>query len=375
MDSAFYDTSWALHTITTASPSASAMQSLHDKNLATFAGRLHQSHASQRARNRRPIPSYNRSYDAVDGEEEEDSEDERTGALRTCTWSLVPTGDAEDDGGGLEAQRIELVHEKVTHKFLLLARWQRHPTAQQSGRSNQDAAPQRPNTILLLSKSTPTTFKHVVSFLQDELDTGARHQDTPATPLKLSGPTLQACFHGFIRALASPPPSGTSASSHHDDVRRWVNVNVEEILGAVKVTVSFGTVVAQAGLKSLEIDLPANSVKGLLSARNGSNPGMDGEERPRTLLALLAAQIEARTGLRLPVASEEARQEEDDPILRITKLTCAAFALSGDGRLKFSSKALSAVRGSAQGERMVGRAQEEMLGRILEVAGRQQQGA
>ena len=375
MDSTFYDTSWTLHTLNTTSPSTSALQSLHDKNLATLAERLHQSHTNQRARNRRLIPSYNRTYDAVDGDEEEDSEDERTGALRNCTWSSIPTGDAEDDGGDLEAQRMELVHEKVTHKFILLARRQRRLGAQRAGRSNQDEDSRRANTILLLSKSTPTTFKHIVSFLQDELDTGARDHDAPATPLKLSGTALQACFHGFIAALASLSPCGVSTSSHRDDGRRPVDVNVEEILGAVKVTVTFGIVVAQAGLKSLEIDLPANSVKGLLSARNGSNPRMDGEERPGTLLALLAAQIEARTGLRLPVASEEARQEEDDPILRITKLTCAAFALSGDGRLKFSSKALGAVRGSTQGERMVGRAQEEMLGRILEFAGQQQQGA
>ena len=365
MDPVFYDTSWTLHALTTSSPSA--LQSLYDKILATLAARLHQSHTVQRSRKRRAFSSGSYAYGAS-GDEEEDSETERTGALRTCTWTTTPifSGEGEIDAGDLDAQKIELVHEKVTHKFILLAQGRRRHQHPEKGIGNDNS--QRTDTILVLSKSTPTTFKHVLSFLQGELDTNARNHDTLATPLRLSGTTLQACFHDFIAALAPLSPSSMLSSLHRGDSSDPVEVNVDEILGAIKVTVSFGTVVAQAGLKSLDVDLPANSVKGLLSADR-----VQKGQRPRTLLALLAAQIEARTGLRLPVAGEQEREAEDDPIMRITKLTCAAFALSGDGRLKFSSKALSAVRGDMRGEKVVGRAQEEMLGRILGTAEQQQQ--
>ena len=145
---------------------------------------------------------------------------------------------------------------------------------------------------LLLSRSDAAHLSHLTAFL------GAS-----STPLRLSG----AFVYGAVRAYAAAVPAGA--------------------LGNVRVTVGFGAPVAPA-LRTLEIDVPAALVGG-------------------DVLDVVARRVEERTGMRLAL--------DADGVVRLARVTCAAFALGGEGRIKVVARG-------------VREANEELFRRILDEA-------
>ena len=350
MDDTLYDASWTLYSIHSTSQSYITLPTADSTRQSRLATQLR----SYLDRTKVPTDPY-------------DSEAERTGTLRDCTWTSL-----QKDAG----QKIELVHDKATYRFLLM--------------SGRETVSGKPRLSLLLTKATAAIAKKFTGFLLDTF------QGTLA-PLKLPSALLQEALHAYLSTLGAEFPSDSTPSLRQP-------TTIQSIIGNLKVTVTFGAPVAPH-LKTMDIDIPPDSVTKLLqqiekakqednstrrNRTNGQrNGGNESANTDTTLLGLLAELIEARSGIRIPITTTNptasstgttspspstnatttnaAPSPNSEQILRISKITSAAFALSVDGRLKFAAKAVQSAVGEAA-ETLVRMANGEMLERIVRAA-------
>lgn len=276
--------------------------------------------------------------DRLEPRDDLNDESEKTGLLRECHISQVwPHSTA----GSTALERrclglsIETRYQKTTYQLLLLAR-----------RSHSiDECP----LSAILYKASQTHVKHIRSWLDSKFAIPS------AWPLRLPQDLLPRMCSSYLTALTEP---WTAVADRTDALRQ---ASVQQLIGSLKLMITFsgttGTEIAP-NLKTLDLDIPPETTHLLLERAKQTAAAHGAAEN--TFLEELAQAIHEKTGLRLPLRgapraattqingnatdATEAAQDGLVPTalaeapLKVTKITCAAFGISIDGKLKFASK-------------------------------------
>lgn len=304
---------------------------------------------------------HNQSRGRLEPWDELKDESERTGQLRECLISQIWPHSTTLDG--MQERRclglsIETRYQKTTYQILLLAR-----------RSlSIDECP----LTAILYKASQSNVKHIKDWLDYKFAIPS------AGPLQLPQDLLPRMCSSYFTVLTE---HWTVASDHTDVLRQ---TTLKQALGNLKLTIAFsgatGTEIAPK-LKTLDLDLPSETIYSLLEMTR-QIPAARDTIRP-TFLDELARAIHGKTGLKLPLSgslsadagldnrqvtgTREAAQDGKDlpipsePPLKVTKITCAAFAVSIDGKLKFASKPIENAEVVGYQEKVVRSAYWQML--------------
>ena len=246
---------------------------------------------------------------------ETEEQNEKIGTLRECKWRPLKRETCL-------SILIRLTYERATYRFIILKS-------------------QHNNTPSLLLAKAPVALVHKVqTFLVTRLNVSTM-------PSKLSSATIQHILQTYLTQIRSPES---------------VIDLTKTILGTLKITLSFSTPVSPH-LRSMDIDIPASTVDQLatLSADNQSS-----------FLSELAKHVLNRTGLKLPIViSGQDEDSEKTNAIRISRISCSAFVISTEGRVKLSSKAVDDVPNE---ESVVRKANEMVLERFAQDASRRRTG-
>ena len=332
MDDALYDTSLTLYAITESTPPLNALLTANQASLNTNALKLLDHLSTGRAR-----------Y-------EDEEEHEKIGGLRDCTWTLLQHD--EDSAHGLV---VSLLYDKITYRFILYAASQ--PAKNRRGKQAS------PTTLpLLLIKASTSLMTRFLAFLT------LHFQSPTITPLKLPPTHLPGTLSSYIASLL------TAHTHIAEDYA--LQAFYQDTVGTIKLTVSITTPEIAKSLRTIEVDVPPETLFQLITSTTTSST----EQTPSTantsnFLTALRTHIHQRTGLILPFDNTTTLVDDDStapqPLL-LSRLSNNAFALSSEGRLKFSSKAVRAVDaipGLPGGdENVVRKANLQILEGLLDVA-------
>ena len=258
------------------------------------------------------------------GEEAENTFDEKAGAIRTCTWDLLEAADREEGAMLLDSEGervseelgsgivINLAYEMATYRVILYGA--ASPPTSASAASNRPT----PTLPLLLTKTPIPLTKRVFTFLLDTFD-------LRISPLKLPQSLLQSTLESYIRILYRYTTSMTLARK---------SAFLKSALKDIKITFSLSAPITPH-LRTIDADIPGDTVHNLIEASVSTKT---------SFMQVLAMHLEHHTGMLLPLPAEEHRRSEEiELLIRISKIVCHAFALSGDGRFKIVEKAHSAA--------------------------------
>jgi Kinetochore complex Sim4 subunit Fta1 len=282
------------------------------------------------------------------GEEADNTFDEKVGAIRECSWGLLEAADREEDvivvdGEGRRVTEelgsgivINLTYDTATYRVILYG-----PTPSQS--SNPAASNQQASTLPLLLTKTPIPLtKRLFTFLLDTFD-------IRITPVKLPQSVLHSTLESYIEILYRYTTSMSLA-------RR--SAFLASALKDIKITLSFNGPITPH-LRTIDTDIPADTVCNLVEASVSSKT---------SFMQVLAVHLEHHTGIQLPLhADGDGGSRDLEQLIRISKIVCHAFALSGDGRFKIVEKARSAAEVEKLGS-VIREANEMVLASLLSEA-------
>lgn len=164
---------------------------------------------------------------------------------------------------------------------------------------------------LLLTKAAASLVQKLTIFLSDAFS-------VEVVPLKLPSTLLYDTLQDYM---------ATITTTQQDPQKRLS----KSTLSSLRLTFSFAPPVAPK-LKNIDIDIP-------LASLTAQTPG-------RTILTSISNHLERATGiypLAIGLGTEVKEGQNDKALARISKVSCAAFAVSVDGRLKFTLKAVEAA--------------------------------
>ena len=341
MNDVFYDTSFTLYAVSDASPQYQKLAECDQADLNVHAEALRLHLSTKR-------PRY-----------ESEEEREKIGGLRACRWTVIkryagqkrkrgrdddsddfdPITTAED--APMEGFAITLTYDKATYKFILYAASD-SPDQTAKPRPTKRRRKPKPNTLpLLLTKSNASLSRHVLTFLTTTFSISI-------TPLKLPPHLLQQTLQTYITSLWTSLHSISNTQSPQSQLR--------DTIGTLKITIATNTThphglhIAKR-LRSIDVDVPSETLSQLLNeATTRSHAGRRGITTASFLVGL-RDHVRERTGLILPlppaVGAREVSGEDGEEGVelpwKVTRISTGAFALSSEGRLKMSLKAVDAV--------------------------------
>jgi hypothetical protein len=352
MDDRLYNTSQTLSSITSTSPPFRNLLTSHPHVLNTRA-LLFRKHLSQ-------VPLWQAS-----------EEHEKVGGLVGCVWETyhhpIPTATlaADEEGrarkGDADGIIVTLDYERVSYRFWLLSNgsvdavhgilapegglqdknakkrtlpWARTGPNAGKGRDASDR-----DLPLLLSKASASVSKRFATYLEEAFG-------VIVTPLRVDSNWLARRLEAYVGGL----------SDHLHDISMQSNIAelglLKDTIGTLKLTVSVTESEVAKSLRTIDIDVPSQTLHQLLqsSAADAQSPNSSSTisdsanstpDPSATFLSALQHHIENRTGLILPLTGSPATLNSGP--LRLTRISCSAFALSTEGRIKFSSKAVEAL--------------------------------
>lgn len=258
------------------------------------------------------------------GPEAEVAFDEKAGDIRTCSWDLLEVADREDGAVLLDTAGRPVANEVGSGIVITLTYDSETYTAILYGPANSQASSsavsnEQTSTLPLLLTKTPIPLtKRLFTFLFDTFD-------IRISPLKLPSLLLHSTLESYIEMLRRHTLSITPA-------RR--SAFLKSVVQDVKISLSFNAPV-KPHLRTVDTDIPADTVCNLIEVSVSSNT---------SFMQVLAAHLEHHTGMQLPLpARGESESGQVEQLVRISKVVCQAFALSGDGRFKIVERARSAA--------------------------------
>jgi hypothetical protein len=276
---------------------------------------------------------------------EEEEEREKIGSLRDCRYTFLGATATQGEPHGFA---LELVYDKITYKFLFYSTETPGSKAQAKGKRKQ--GPADPPYLLLVKASAAITTRFF----------GWLAEHFKAAPVTI---TLNFSSPNFLplvlsRYVASIVVGHTAIADEHSllDFLR-------DTIGAMKLSVAVSDPEAEKSLRSIELDVPPETLFQLCSPNSSANSFIDD----------LRKHVHARTGLLLPFSdaayAEDESTERFEPPLKLSRVSCGAFALSSMGRVKFSRKAVDAVDAvpslGSGAENVVRRANQDLLERLM----------
>lgn len=280
--------------------------------------------------------------------DELNDEREKTGQLRECAFSQLWPYSWATSAQIHDRQSIGLLietrYQKTTYQVVLLGNV--------SG-NGENACP----VSLILFKAAPSHVKHIVNWLNFRFNL--------PSPAQLRLPP-EIVLHGCSRFLDTLSASWTPEQSQDDALRQ---ATLRQVIGSLKLTLTISNTTETdiAGkLRTVDFDVPSETVDGLLRRARQTHSG--GLAASTAFLDELANAIHEKTGLRLPLSASlplQTAQSNTDPALerplKVSKITCAAFAITVDGKLKFARKPIESAEVVGYQETLIRAANWELL--------------
>ncbi|KAL4980776.1 kinetochore complex Sim4 subunit Fta1-domain-containing protein [Aspergillus desertorum] len=310
------------------------------------------------------------------------------GALQSCTWEAISSLSFLDpnpviqDGDEVAVEQnqeepagllITLIYENATYKTALLgpgsdlSRSQSQNQEQkqtQTQRKRKKGRPSLKSSIttvsasahlpLLLTRLPKPLKESFISFL-------SLNFDTYVSEMRISSQGLCGVLESYLSGLT---PAGAMN----------VGVDVEDIIREIHLTLAFAPPIAPS-LKALVVNIPRETMGGFIRAPSSTSyAGTGGSSVLSGLSAYLSKHLAME--LRLPLPEGEAAAATGPSLaggyVRLTRIACAGFVVTAEGRLKIVAKADDRAGGGREDdERNSGalRGGEALLRAVLERAG------
>lgn len=254
----------------------------------------------------------------------------KAGALKECLWGLIPTWshwnedqsvledpDQEQllvSAGDCLGILVTLEYEHVTYKAALLA-------GPDGYHENREGSTYLPVLLTRLPNPLRNTF---VSFLSANFDAFC-------SVIRLPSNFLCAALETYIMAFT--PVDGSDQSSNNT-----TRELLEEVLGGMQLTLAFSPPIAPA-LKALDVHLPKESLAAFVI--DGSTIRQtDMLHRPSMpFLESLSSYFNKHLAMKLDLNDSPGRCGTGSQHVRLSKIACSAFVLSGEGRTKIIADA------------------------------------
>lgn len=234
----------------------------------------------------------------------EDDALSKTGALLECTWqpiSTVPRGPS-DERASFPGILVTLVYENIAYKAALLA----DPESEEDSPSGSTFLP------LLLTKCPNALRQTIITFLSSSFD-------TYCAPLRLPSAFICSGLEKFVDELRAR--SGTSS----------YNEMAEDVVKELQLTLAFSAAIAPA-LKTLNVGIARASLGDFLREENTTKRTLKQKLRS-PLIPNLTSYLETHLAMRLDLDGSSSDKVARQHVL-LSKITCAAFVLGGEGRMK-----------------------------------------
>jgi hypothetical protein len=334
MDDILYDTSLTIYALPQPTPPLTALLSASPARLNDHAETLRDHLSAGRI--------------AYEREEER----AKIGGLRDCTCALL----REEEEAEPYGVAINLLYDKVSYRVVFYG--DEAPLIKAKGKRKR-RTPDHPTPLLLIKASSSITSRFL-TFLETHFHA------PPVLPLRLPASYLPTTLRQYITDLVTAHAAISADHALLDFLR--------DTVGVLKLTISITHAEAAKSLRTIDIDIPPETLYQLVA---DGPPNQSGG-----FLGSLHKHLHARTGLLLPLVPDSApdgaaigaekENEAEEVPLKLSRLSCAAFALSSEGRIKLSAKAVQAVDaipglGSGQ-ENVVRMANRTMLRGLIDVA-------
>ncbi|KAL4817934.1 kinetochore complex Sim4 subunit Fta1-domain-containing protein [Aspergillus spinulosporus] len=306
------------------------------------------------------------------------------GAFQSCTWEAISSLsflDADrvpqNGNGGAVEQNVEeptgllitFTYENATYKAALLSsdsvcrgqsQYQEQMQKQKKRKRGRPSLKSSITTVsasihlpLLLTRLPKPLRESFFSFLSSNFD-------TYVSALRISSQGLCEILESYLSALTLAGAVNAGA-------------DVEEIMREIHITVSFTPPIAPS-LKALMICIPRETSGDFIRVQGSTSyAGKDGNSVLSGLSAYLSKHLALDLGLSL-LEGEAATASGSllaGGYVRFTRIACAGFVVTSEGRLKIVAKGEDRVGGGADDERKRGelRGGEALLRAVLKRAG------
>ncbi|KAL4783170.1 kinetochore complex Sim4 subunit Fta1-domain-containing protein [Aspergillus varians] len=297
------------------------------------------------------------------------------GALQSCTWEPISTlsflspqrvdeEGPQDQDHELAGLLITLSYETITYRAALLAAPGAHPQSEKKvrkgGRSTRSRTSSSSSTYLplLLTRLPKSLRESFIAFLSSNFD-------TYVSALRISSAGLCDVLESYVASLTSSSTAGAGVGAAGSDA------SVEDIIREMHLTLSFAPPIAPY-LKALNVNVPRETFLSFLRtsfSTTGSGSGETG--RGSSVLSGLSAYLQQHLaiGLGLPLPGGESGGDSSlvGGYVRLTRIACAGFVVTGEGRLKVVAK--TDEGGGDEKNRGALRGGEALMRAVLERAG------
>ncbi|KAL4992609.1 kinetochore complex Sim4 subunit Fta1-domain-containing protein [Aspergillus falconensis] len=267
------------------------------------------------------------------------------GALQSCTWEAIsslsflsPDPVSQDGNGSAMEQNqeepagllITLTYENATYKAALLGPGSvsrsQSQSQEQTQKKRKRGRPSMKSSImtvsasihlpLLLTRLPKPLRESLISFLSSNFD-------TYVSALRISSQDLCGVLESYTSGLT---PAGAVNAS----------VDVEEIIRELHLTLSFAPPIAPS-LKALNVNITRETVGSFIPSPRSTSGG---SSVLSGLSAYLSKHLAMELGLPLP-AGEAAAATGSSLVggyVRLTRIACAGFVVTSEGRLKIVAR-------------------------------------
>ena len=254
----------------------------------------------------------------------------KAGALKSCRWECLPTWrhwneeqslleDPDEEGPVVTPDQasgliVILEYETIMYKAALLS----GPDGYRDVR--EEGATYLP---LLVTRMPNALRQEFISFLSTNFD-------TRISVLRLPPQFICAALENYMATLNRPARTGQRNADHGF---------IERIIKETQLTISFSQPISPA-LRSMDVLLPRESL-GAFYSHGTSNSGSESTEAPTTpFLTALSEYFNTHLAMPLDIStfqSPTTTKTQQPSHMRLTKVSCGAFVLGSEGRVKFLS--------------------------------------
>ncbi|KAL4749897.1 hypothetical protein BDW72DRAFT_176929 [Aspergillus terricola var. indicus] len=305
------------------------------------------------------------------------------GALQSCTWEAISSLSFLDespisqngDGGAVEQNQeepagllITLTYENAIYKAALLSsgsisRGQSHDQEQMQKQKKRKRGRPSLKSITTVSASThlPLLLTRLPKPLRESfISFLSSNFDTYVSALRITSQGLCGVLESYLSGLTLTGAVNAGA-------------DVEEIMRELQITLSFAPPIAPS-LKALIVCIPRETAGSFIRVSGSTSyVGKGGNSVLSGLSAYLSRHL--ALDLRLPLLEDEAATAAGSLLAggyaRLTRIACASFVVTSEGRLKIVAKKEDRAGGAEDDERKRGelRGGEALLRAVLKRAG------
>ncbi|KAJ0423682.1 kinetochore complex Sim4 subunit Fta1-domain-containing protein [Aspergillus carlsbadensis] len=268
-----------------------------------------------------------------------------TGALNRCTWESISSlsflNQQPVEDGDEEAQPVGILitlgYENITYKAALLANPSISTSSSRTSQKGKQPQRGRPKRTSSTSSSTSTSLPLLLTRLPKALREQfiaflSSNFDTYVSSLRFSSDVLCDLLQSYVGSLSSTR-GGTNGEEGADPV------SIEDIIREMHLTLSFAPPIAPS-LKTLSVSLPRETIASFLRRTAGSSSaGGEDADTGKRVISGLSGYLQKHLAMELGLGAGGGVTLSSGYV-RLTRIACAGFVITGEGRVKVVGKAV-----------------------------------